>query len=817
MNKPLDLKVLDVGIKSTLREKFVEARNDQDLNQLLQEIETLVAQGNDEIQHYITNNSRTFQLEITNIEINRAKLSDAIHINDNLIDLFATSTDLGNSLTLQLKSLDKEISRINDAKMYVTNTKLLKNNINQAVYALEHKNWELAAKCMHTITTQIPHELVHGEYASLLIPSAEIPELPAVIIENITNQLTKVFEVKFTEAAAQRDVPELTQYFQLFPLIHREEIGLNCYAKFMCQIISDTSRSLIQSVVNTSQVGIYSQIVMQLLENISTMLSQHSPLIKRNYSQTYPRAISYVITKIQHEIDSQIGLITDTFYDTNRIDKVLQDIRLYDFPILNRNSQSQNFQDHGDSAASKIFDDQELVTIVQAGDLVNEFAGIFNYWSLYCKFLAQRYFSSSKLQVPQLIQESNFTKKTQAKYIPAFEAISKFYFRRSLEKALIIEELPSLSPYLLTTSAKYPELPAVSSIIEDFTLVLNTCLRAMVDSSHQTLLKLFVISSYKVISNDLLNGYIIKQLNENLPRYNSALNLTNPIKPSLISPRSLRSTTPTPETLGFFKGATNALGNVVGTSSALPVTPTTNNSRLVNFVIYLNTVATGQDYLTRIINNFTKQQSQYLQNCFPFEDDADIVKNILMNDLLNPFVTNTNKIIQEALISFYNQSIKNKIISIIADFINESDESNFVIYSSSHLNDTSLIYNFNTEWRNLIQPYKQIFHHDLIYNKLLRLVILNVANLLEKRLISVIKKCNINELGALKLEKDISAFIGEVCDDNYELREKFVRITQLVLLLGMDDDEYHESIHDDGGINWVLTPQERTEFRKFRI
>lgn len=96
----------------------------------------------------------------------------------------------------------------------------------------------------------------------------------------------------------------------------------------------------------------------------------------------------------------------------------------------------------------------------------------------------------------------------------------------------------------------------------------------------------------------------------------------------------------------------------------------------------------------------------------------------------------------------------------------------------------------------------------------------------------VLNKFKINELGALKLEKDLSFIINEVCEDNYELREKFLRLTQLVLLIGMDEDEYELSIqnkppkddnNEDGddiellGINWVLTPQERNQFRKYRI
>lgn len=807
---------------------FEHATTDHDLNSLLASIDEINGSINSEISHYIKHNQRKHDNEIVAIELQRAKLSQTLTASDELIKLFSNSNDLGNSLTYQLKALDKEISKVDETIEHVSLTKLLKNNIDQAVYALEHNNFELAANCVHTIKSKVPKALIEGKYASHVIPSTEIPELPTVMIEKLTKQLLEIFKIKFDEAANNKDIPQLSKFFQLFPLIGQEEAGLLCYSRFICQIITDTLRNLMQfttsSIDKSKRTGLYSRSSMQLFENISMMLSQHAPLIKRHYSSTYPDAISYVITKIQHEIDSQIGLITDTYYDENRINKVLQDIGLYKFPILNSRTDPDY---HNDSETRKSFEDSELVTLVQSGDLFSEFASILNYWSLYCKFITTRYFNESTNKVPQLLVDSNFTKKVHSKYLPAFENILNFYFRRSLEKAITIEEIPQLEPYLMSTNnGKVPDQPPCSSVIEDFTMVLNTCIRGVLDSSQLEALKSFVTESMKVIQTDLINGYLVKELNDNLPRYNSSLSLLNP-KMNLLSgtasPRTSRSATPQPEQLtsmGFFKGAQSAIGNVVGTTNSLTASNTiTNNPKLLNFVIYMNTVAVGQEYLVRILNNFTKNDSYYLKNNFPFGDEYHIVSNVLKQEMLDPFVSLTNKIIQESLVNFYNQVIKTKLLIIISDFLSESEESNYLMYSANALNDNSSILKFSNEWRSLITPYRQVFHHDLIYSKLIRLIVLNLANIIEKRLLFVIKKFKVNELGALKLEKDISSFISEVCEDNYELREKFLRVTQIILLVGMDDEEYEQSIIDEDttGMNWILTPAERKQFRGLRV
>ncbi|CAH6723221.1 conserved oligomeric Golgi complex subunit 4 [[Candida] jaroonii] len=832
------------NLSKEFEEKFQSAKNDHELDILNSEIDKILKSGSEEITKYINTNSKQFQQDISNLEVGRAKLTEAINLNDDLIKLFGNSNDLGNLLTIELKSLDKEISRLNEAKTFISNTKLLKNNINQCVYALEHGNWELAAKCIKTIRSEIPQDLITSDYATLVIPSTDIPEYPEVVLNKSIDQLTGIFETKFNESAEAKNIQDLTKFFQLFPLIGKEEIGLNCYSKFISQIITDTSRNLIKSISSnemSKKPGIYSQISMQLFENISMMLSQHAPLIKKYYGSSYPDAINYVITKIQHQIDSQISLITDSFYDNHRIDKVLQDISIYKFPILEKRLQEQA---EGLRSPRQSFEDDEVVTIVETGDYFNELAGIFNYWSLYCKFIAIRYFhkvpepsntsngvvengNGYKLEIPQIILESNFNKKIENKYLPAFESIFKFYFKRSLEKAIIIEELPGIDPLLLSTNNSIPEQPPCSSVVEDLSLVLNTCLRGIIDSGQMSSLKTFVVEGFKVIQSDFLNGYVIKELNENSPRYNSALTLTNPktlasVLNNTLSPKNSRGSTPQPETssMGFLKGATSAFGNVVGSTTNTIANTNTNNSRLINFVIYLNTIAISQDYFGRIVNNFTKDNCRYIKNSFPFNEDYGIIKNILNDELLNPFISITNRIIQEALINFYNQSIKNKLLSIISEFLSDTDESNYLIHSPSLINDTTLIFGFINNWRNLIRPYKQVFHHELIYNKLLKLIILNLANIVEKRLIAILKKFKINGLGFLKLEKDTSSFIAEVCDDHYELREKFVRVPQIILLVGMDDDEYEESLQEIDGefsMNWVLTQQERKEFRKFRV
>lgn len=817
-------------------QKLEQAASTNDLAKLIEEIDLETKALDAHLGSFIGTASKKHTLEIALVELSRAKLSGAISNSTELTRVFTSANDLGHSLTSKIKALDEEIGNVGATLSFVADVQTLRNNIGQIQYAIDNKNWVLAAQCIHTINHKLSPNLVNGQFASAVIPSTDIPELPGTMLAKWIAQLRDELQSLFEDAARRKSVPEISKYFQLFPLIDQEEVGLNCYSKFICSIITDTSRTLINSATqgdNSSKKGIYASITKSLFESVSMMLSQHSPLINKHYGESYPNAVVFVVNKIQTAIDSQIGLITDTFYDVNRMKKVMQDIKLHSFTELKR-----RLAEFPENDSSLDIQDNDLVSIVEVGDLVHELSAILHHWSLYCKFIVVKYFkpkasADEGIKVPDLLVESQFNKKIQSKYLPAFECLYTFYFRRSLEKALTIEELPALEPYLVAgKTSKSPEQAPVSSVIEDFTLVFNNVLRNVLESAQPATVKNFVVECFKVVQDDLLSGFILKALRENLPKYNVTLSLITPINTamnSLGSPSNSQSGTPVPETMGgFFKGASSAIGNVVGSGTAMVSGsnsgPVINNPKLMNFVIYMNTVASGQEFFSQIINNVTKRNPTYLKNSFPFGIDEKKITNIIENDLLEPYLNLSNNILKQNLLNLYNQSLKNKMIALINDCLPEANESNYIVYSSNVLNDPTSILKFKQGWDLLIKPYRQTLHKSFVYEKLLRLLVVNIVSLIERKLMSVLKKFKINELGALKLDKDLSYIINEVCEDEYELREKFVRVTQIVLLVGMDNDEYElstfkgaEGDSEESGINWVLTPLQRKQIRRFRI
>ena len=89
----------------------------------------------------------------------------------------------GHKLTFKIKSLDQEIGNVNKTLDYVTNIQLLKITSTKQIMPLNTKigNWPLN---VYILSIQKSSELISGKYASVVIPSTELPELPTVAIAN---------------------------------------------------------------------------------------------------------------------------------------------------------------------------------------------------------------------------------------------------------------------------------------------------------------------------------------------------------------------------------------------------------------------------------------------------------------------------------------------------------------------------------------------------------------------------------------------------------------------------------------------------------
>jgi hypothetical protein len=101
------------------------------------------------------------------------------------------------------------------------------------------------------------------------------------------------------------------------------------------------------------------------------------------------------------------------------------------------------------------------------------------------------------------------------------------------------------------------------------------------------------------------------------------------------------------------------------------------------------------------------------------------------------------------------------------------------------------------------------------WDKLLTITIPKLADALEKRIWAL--QGRLSELGTTSLERDIAGIVHAACGDaRYGLRDSFARCMQIVMVAGMEQEEWDEVVDGtDGedGVVWVLDREQRVRAR----
>ncbi|ODV94953.1 hypothetical protein PACTADRAFT_50792 [Pachysolen tannophilus NRRL Y-2460] len=799
------------------------------LNKLVNQIDLELDDLNNYINDkYLLNKRILIQKSINSLEMNRVNLSlNSLSFSNKLSDKFNNANDLSYKLTRKVKLLDKEKEKVNRTLNYLSNVIFLKKQIMEADSFIESKNWLEASTRIHNILTTLPQSLLNDKYVSFIVPTQDLPELPSITVSKWVEELTVFFKEEFEKAADLKDVSKLTYYFQLFPLLLQNDIGLNCYSKFICKLINEQSKNLLMNLSKELKLkpGFYSLTLLKIFEIISSIINQHSNIIIRYYGLN---SMCDIMTKIQKECDLQCGLIFDTFWDLKNINNVLNDIKNYDFPILinyilqNSSGYLDNSNEDNDDGNSKAIYIDSKISIVEVNELCSELSSILKNWKMYCNFFRIKWNEYKNLKnsniIPEPVEESSFLVKINTKIQPIYDKLSTFYLRRSIEKSCELELIPDLSSYLTVKSdnddSYSPESPPISSVIEDIIIVLNNMLGKTIETGNESIIKNMITNSRRILENDLLN-VIANKLRTIQPRTNVELVIPviKPIPSTINSSArnsgefnreqslSPRSGTPNPSNYGsfFMRNATNAL------NSAINFNKDEDLKNLEHFLIFLNSVDSLKTYLDRIIENLKLKLKN--DKLFLYYDDNNTVKDIYENSLtkkLSNIIENFNNIIDakienilnENIKVLYNQVFNTKLIKLTNDF--------FKILEIENDNNNEVLIRFLKNFRSLILPYWKVLSNSIFMN-LMNLLTINLSKLFEKKFLNPTYPINNNKnltyLNILNLEKNFSVIINDISKINYKLRNNFIKLTQIIMVLSLDDDEESELFLNDEEVN----------------
>lgn len=376
--------------------------------------------------------------------------------------------------------------------------------------------------------------------------------------------------------------------------------------------------------------------------------------------------------------------------------------------------------------------------------------------------------------MPNFLATSNLHKKVNSHLIEPVNAMTTFFFRRSVEKAFQLDESPSdlnLNPNKPLGSNP----PFITSAVDDVMYIVNQVLQRTLATSQRAVVASVVPAVSHVLGSDFIGMIHKKMKDESYPR---------PVITGGLPPED----------------------------------------KVIAFLVLINNLDIANDYIKRIVQQQLRTQSQPgqedahspLQDLFPFGHDATFVENTL-KAMETSFANKSGDLLNDGITVLFSKVLRPRFRPILAEAFrdvrydpdtdaNEDDEDE----------DSDVVKaRFDRGWGSVIRPIKRILT-PANFDRLLALGLNDLASALEKRIKSYYGR--VNELGAVRLERDIAGIITAATTGGaYSLRDAFQRCTQMTLILNMEDDEFEQMAADDAtgesGISWVLDAEERKRVR----
>ena len=751
--------------------------------------------------------------ELGRLDLLRAHLgTQVVHTRDISNGMLDSAAGTASHLSSKVKELDLEKKRVEETLGVVEQVAELKACVQGVVGSMgAPQDWEAAAGYIAR-ANKIPKHVIEGQFAARIVPSVEVPDAPGVTIENAKESLCVLFLREFEKAAEEGDGSKVTRFFKLFPLIGREETGLEVYGRYVCQGVAARARGSLREGTKGSAGKdgfFYANALTRLFEHIAQIVEGHGGLVERHYGQG---KMVKVIERLQVEADVQGGIILDIWGDERSVDRRLTDVKSYPFSFLvqsfmapqrNLGISRTSSPAVGGGTNGRVSED-EGVDMKEIDGLLSETAVMLGRWALYSRFLGGKCRVSppqavllqaisklsqdaekpeEPLEMPDLLVKSALSRKISGRLTTPFNVMTTFFFRRSVEKAFQLDEAPSG----LSLNPSRPlegNPPYIVSAVDDVMYIVNTVLQRSLSTSQREVVAHAIPTIGRVLGSDFVGMIQRKMRDECYPK---------------------------PAIQGGFPP----------------------EDKIISFIILINSLDVANDYIARIVSSrLTPTEPTHgskapnpLHEMFPFDHDATFVAHAL--ETLNvTFSHKTLELIAEGLNAMFKEVVKLRLRPVLSETFRDLDytlteedladiaRENETDDDPETLNDL-VARRFEHSWEALMKPIQRLMTPKC-FTGLLDRTADHLAKMLEKRVWLFSGK--MNALGAQRMERDFSGIIGVVArGGRYAVRDAFARVAQICMLVNMEDEEWDALIEEeqegDEEMAWVLSEDERRRAR----
>ena len=741
----------------------------------------------------LVNAQKELQRELGRLDLFRANLSSQASKTRSISNgMLSDAASTANRISSSVKRLDLEQDRIKATLTVVEQVAELKACVLGVAGSMgAAQDWETAAGYLSR-ASKLPKEVVDGDFAARVVPTAEVPDSPAVTLDNASESLCTLFLREFDKSVKENDGGRITRFFKLFPLINRSDVGLDVYGRYVCQGVAARARANLNSGTGGNQARdgfFYATALTKLFEHIAQIIEGHGGLVERHYGAG---KMARVIERLQVEADLQGGIILDSWGDERRIDRQLTDIKSYPYTFLVQSfaapARGQAGTPRANSPAPQRKSEDEGVDMKQIDALLNEMTSMLSKWSLYTRFVSEKCrlpdSTSEDLVTPQFLLTSNLSRKIQDRLIAPFNTMTTFFFRRSVEKAFQLDEQPpdlSLNPHRPLNSNS----PHITSAIEDVMYIANKVLTQSLSTSTLAILTSTVPSIARILSSDFIGMQQRKMRDESYPK--AAI-------PGQLPPEAT----------------------------------------IVSFLVLINNLDISSSYISQITTSLLSPaptSHASISTLFPSSAAAHTV-NTTITSLSTTFTEKSTELLNDGVSVIFNNVMKPRLRPVLMDAFRDADYQltstdnlSYLAALADELGDSSLTgtdgvgaQGFSPEvrqrfahgWTALTVPVKRLMTSHT-WDLLLTTVVSYLSKLLEKRLWTYSGR--VNAVGAARLEHDVNEIIRVVVSgQKYGYREAFERCRQICVVMGMDEEEWEFVVEDPGSVD-KLSAEERERAR----
>ncbi|RKO91852.1 COG4 transport protein-domain-containing protein [Blyttiomyces helicus] len=421
-----------------------------------------------------------------------------------LLQVISNTSTLAERISDKVRKLDFEQSRVKATIKVVEDIQDLKNCASGVQSALKSKDYEQAGRNLRRFLRFDPStidKIFSGDDAyNAYLPSSEAgPDSrpasstasPVAVLKAAQQTLANVVTDEFDRAVATSNEEGIVRFFKIFPMFGQPEVGLDRFSAYICGIISRQCQdSMKESPDRTPRF--YAGLLTRLFETIALVVDRQESMVEAAYG---PGRMLRVIQRLQREGDIQSSIILESFGERYQLQRKLGEINRFEGSGGRRNNTAPK--------PESTIDPRELDAILGEIAIISQRAQQFD------RFLRVRgtaeveklekdptkpadFIQSTQSSKDGLAKLSKLNERVQG-LMSNFVAMEEYFVRRSIEKAMTIDEY---EPGSLT-----------SSCVDDVFFILKTCSRRAMSTADPDCVCAVINSIGRILELDYINVF----------------------------------------------------------------------------------------------------------------------------------------------------------------------------------------------------------------------------------------------------------------------------------------------------------------------